>query len=191
MKLSVKLLAVITIFLLSATLACSQMNVVSRSSIAADILKVVEDYPNHFKNITGDLLIQNPQSSDYTCNLNIDGAEECIITKYSAEHKEICSWQALLLTTENFNEAKGKFRSLFSELNGLPVGTSLLNGKYESPAEEKNFTSVLLYVTPQNESTQKLVVEIVMESRIMEWKVKLLVYDRERDDDERGPVIEN
>ena len=190
MKLSVKLLAVITIFLLSATSSYSQTNVVSRSSIATDILKVVEDYPNRFKNITGELLVQNPQSSDYTCNLDIEEAEECIITKYSAEHKEICSWQALLLTTENFNEAQRKFRSLFVQLNQLPVGSSFLNGKYENPAEEKNFTSALLSVIPQNEVTKKLVVEIVLESHIMEWKVKLLVYDREREDDERGAVIE-
>lgn len=186
MKISVKLLAAVTILLLSFHSLTAQTTDISKNSITADIKKIIEDYPNHFSAFTGELIVSNPQSSDYTCTLKISGAEECTITKYSATDKTICSWQALMLTTESFNEAVKKFRSLYTQLNGLRLGSSQLSGTYEAPVEEKKFSSVLLSFSPVNDTMQKLKVELVMESEMVEWKVKLLIYERERNDDERG-----
>ena len=170
--------------------ANSQLSTVTNGSISPDIKKVIEDFPNNFSNITGSLIIQNPQSADYTCNLSMHGVEECTITKYSATKKDICSWQALMLTTENFDEAKRKFRFLYGQLNNLTVGSSLLSGVYENPVEEKKFTSVTLSFNSEKEPLSSLKVEIVMESEIMEWKVKILVYNREKGDEERGKIID-
>lgn len=188
MNVSVKLLVTVTVFLLSFSIVAAQVNDVAKNNIAADIKKVIEDYPNHFSNITGELIVTNPQTSEYNCTLKINGAEECTITKYSAADKKICSWQALMLSTENFSEASKKFRSLYTQLNGLRTSSSQLNGVYEAPAEEKKFTSVMLSLSPVNENFQKLKVELVMEAEIMEWKVKLLIYDRDREDNERGKL---
>src|SRR5688572_8806394 len=195
MKLLVKTLSCFTILLLFLNPAYSQLrlNAGGNSDLVADLKRVIEDHPNHFKNITGDLIVQNPQSSDYRCSLKINGAEECFITKYASEDKEICSWQALLLTTENFNDAKKKFRSLYNQLNNLAVNSSRLTGVYESPEEERKFTNVIFSFASPDESNRKLKVEIVMESEMMDWNVKVLVYEREREDDEPttpGKIIE-
>jgi hypothetical protein len=188
MRISVKLLVSVTILLLSFHVATAQTPDVVKNSIIADIKKIIEDYPNHLSAFTGELIVSNPQSSDYTCTLKISGAEECTITKYSATDKTICSWQALMLTTENFSEAVKKFRSLYTQLNGLRVGSSQLNGVYEAPSEEKKFTHVLFSFSPVTDTFQKLKVELVLEAEMLEWKVKLLLYDREREDDERGKL---
>jgi alpha-N-acetylglucosamine transferase len=142
----------------------------------------------------GEMVAEHTQSTDYQCNFNVNGAEESIITRYSAK-KEVCSWQALMLTTDNFEKAKQKFKSLYSQLNNLSVNTGKANfrlkGVYESPEEKKKFTSVLFSFEPANESFKKLKVEISMQYiEPMEWKVKVLVYDRERDDVERGKTVE-
>lgn len=191
MKPPVKLLVVLTIFFFSAGSTKAQFKLSSSSGISEDIKKVIDDYPNHFNNITGELIINNPQSSEYQCNFKVDGAEECTITKYDGKDNTISSWQATMLTTENFNEAKKKFRFLYDQLNNLPNNAMHLKGKYEAPVEEKKFASVIFSFTPATESVKKLRVEVALEAQGMEWKVKVLVYDRDREDDERGNISGN
>lgn len=189
MKPPVKTLAFITIFFLSFSGINAQININPASSITADVKKIIDDYPNHFENVMGELVIQNPQSSDYRCNINLNGAEESVITRYSGKRNTI-SWRAVLLTTESFGEAKRKYNDIYNQLNNLVLRSMRLKGRYESPAEEKKFSSVILAFDPADESISKLKVEVVLEAEQMEWKVKLLIYDRDREDEERGERVE-
>jgi hypothetical protein len=175
---TVKPRVLLTIFLFSIALVQAQSRNIQ--GVAADVKKVIEDYPNRFANITGDVIIQNPQSTDYRCNFKVSGAEECSITRYSSDSIVVASWQALFLTTDDFAAAKKKFRALYSDLNGLAVGSQQLKGIYENPVEEKRFATVLLAFPNSDSPLKKLIVELLMEAQGMDWKVKLLVYDRER-----------
>ncbi len=192
---SVKSLVLITISSLLFNVADAQLKLPVINAVGGDVKKVIEDYPNRFINLMGEVVAENTQSTDYKCNFNVSGAEEAIITRYSAK-KEVCSWQALMLTTESFDKAKQKFKSLYNQLNNLSVDIGgaknfHLKGKYEAPEEEKKFTSVLFSFEPGNDSVKKLRVEISMQYFApMEWKVKLLVYDKDREDDERGAIRE-
>ena len=193
---SVKSLVLITICTLLFHPSNGQLRLPAINGIGNDVKKVIEDYPNRFINLMGEVVSENTQSTDYQCNFNVNGAEQAIITRYSAK-KEICSWEALMLTTESFEKAKQKFKALYNQLNNLSVDIGNtknfhLKGKFETPEETKKFTSVLFYFDPSNESVKKLKVEISMQYHApMEWKVKVLVYDREREDDERGKTIED
>lgn len=188
---SVKSLVLITISTFVFGYADAQLKLPILNAIANDVKKVIEDYPNRFINLMGEVIIENNQSTDYQCNFTVNGAEEATITRYSAR-KEVCSWQALMLTTENFEKARQKFKSLYNQLNNLSVNIGgvknfHLKGKYEAPAEERKFAAVLFSFEPGNESVKKLRVEISMQYFApMEWKVKVLVYDKDREDDERG-----
>ena len=192
---SVKTLTLLTIiFLFSNNLNAQLKLPVIGGGVAADVKKVIEDYPNRFIHLMGEMIAENTQSTDYQCNFNVNGAEESVITRYSAK-KEVCSWQALMLTTENFEKAKQKFKALYNQLNNLSVNSGKvafkLKGVYESPEEEKKFSSVLFSFEPGNETVKKLKVEISLQfAEPMEWKVKVLVYDRDREDDERGKTVE-
>lgn len=190
MKVVVKLPALFTIFLFSLNTATAQLKLNPVNSIVSDVKKVIGDYPSHFDNILGELIIQNPQSADYQCNFKVNGAEECTITIYTGKKNRVSSWQATMLTTESFDEATKKFRSLYAQLNNLSLNTMHLKGVYESPVEDKKFTSVLFAFDPADDPVKKLKVELVIEAELLEWKVKVLIYDRDRDDDERGNVIE-
>jgi hypothetical protein len=144
----------------------------------------------------GEIITENPQSTDYSCNFKVNGAEESFITRYSSR-KEVCSWQALMLSTENFEKAKQKFKTLYGQLNNLSVdiGASKnirLKAKWETPLESRKFTSILFVPEQEIEKTEKLRIELTLQFQApMEWKVKVLVYDRDREDNERGPVNEN
>ncbi|MBN8673225.1 MAG: hypothetical protein J0L56_03765 [Chitinophagales bacterium] len=197
MKKSVKVLVIITISLCLGSAARSQLKLAAVNGIAPDIKKVIQDYPRQFHNLMGEVIVQNPQSTVYACNFKMKGAEEASITKYSAANQyDIMSWQARLLTTEDFEEAKKKFKSLYKELNNLSVRMEegvyfQLKGNYEEPVEEKKFTTVVFSVDNGGNKLKKLKVELQMVYEPMEWKVKVLVYDKEREDDERGPRDES
>ena len=190
MKKTVKALVFITITALFLNNAAAQLKLPVINGVTNDVKKVIEDYPNHFASLIGEVIIQNPQSTDYQCTFNAHGAEQTTITRYSAK-KEMYSWQALMLTTENFDKAKQKFKSLFSQLNNLSIRlghqASRLNGEYESPDEKKKFASVLFSFDPPNETLGKLKVEITLEvHEPMQWQVKIIIYDREKEDNEKG-----
>lgn len=194
MKKTVKTLAFITIAVFYFIPIAAQLKLPSINGVGHDVKKVIDDYPNHFTNLMGELLIENAQSTDYQCNFIVNGAEEAIVTRYPAK-KEISSWRALMLTTDDFEKAKQKFKSLYNQLNNLSVssanGNYRLKGIYESPEEEKKFTRVLFSFEPVNDLIKKLKVEISIQFYApMEWKVKVLVYDREREDEERGKTVE-
>jgi hypothetical protein len=195
MKKSVKTLALITIAAFLSVITAAQLKLPVINGIGPDIKKVIQDYPNQFSNIKGEVINQNPQSIDYACNLKVNGAEEVSITQYSTNKKHpIASWQAVMLTTDDFEDAKKKFKSLFNQLNNLSSGDAVsfhLKGKYETPVEEKKFTSVIFTTDNGSVTLKKLKVELSMQYELLEWKLKVLVYEKEREDNERGSVEEN
>lgn len=192
MRQCVKALRLFTILLLLSYSSQAQFkSILQRQDLLTGIQRVIEDYPNQFKNITGEMIVQNPQSTDYKCTVKMDNTEESYITKYTSGDKEIYSWQALVLTTENFDNARQKFKSIYNQLNNRLInGANLKGTPYEAPAEEKRFTNALFSFSPADESNKRLKVELVMESEMMDWKIKLLIYSREREDDEKGAVNE-
>lgn len=192
MKNSVKPLVLLTIISLFCITTSAQLKLPLANSIANDVKKVIEDYPNRFINLMGEIITQHQQSTDYQCNFKVNGAEEAFVTRYSSK-KEVCSWEALMLTTESFEKARQKFKSLYNQLHNMSVKlgeTSYrLKGQYNAPEESKKFTEILFSFEPANEVSKKLRIEISMQYiEPMEWKVKILVYDREREDDERGQI---
>ena len=112
MKKAVKTLALITISTLLTVHSFAQLKLPVVNGIGPDIKKVLQDYPNRFHNLMGDVIVTNPQSVDYACNFKVTGAEEATVTKYSSANKyDIVSWQAVIQTTEEFEVAKKKFNS--------------------------------------------------------------------------------
>lgn len=195
MKKAVKTLVLSTILTLVLHSSHAQIKLSLPSSVANDVKKVIEDYPGRFVNLMGELIVENPQSAEYRCNFTVNGAEESSITRYSSKSNLVYSWQALMLSTESFEKAKQKFRLLYNQLNNLsvkPGGTKTfhLKGDYETPVEALKFASVIFSFSPDDEATKKLKAEISLQYELTEWKVKLLVYDREREDEERGKAVE-
>lgn len=191
----VKSLVLITIGTVFSTAIYSQIKLPFNNAIQTDIEKVLKDYPNQFKNIREEEISRHPQSTDYRSAIALIGAEECLVTKYSSKRKEIYSWQAIMTTTDDFEAAKKKFKSLYNQLNNLTVHLSdnqvfHFKGNYESPSEEKKFTSSIFSADPVSPSVKNLKIELTMQYELLEWKIRILVYGKEREDDERGEIKE-
>ena len=176
-----------------ASTSSAQLKLPVTDEFASDMKKVIREYPHQFNKLQGDVIDEKPQATDYECTLSVAGAESSVITKYSSSSKPIYSWQGLMLTTEDFGEAKKKFKSLFTRFNNMAVKmdygvTFYLKGKYIEPIEERNFTSAILSFELPDQITRKMKLEVTMQYEMMEWKVKVLIYERDREDDEPAEV---
>jgi hypothetical protein len=187
---SVKFLVLITIGMLFKTTGQSQVKLpITDNQIRTEMEKVVKDYFNQFTNIRGEEIADNPQSTDYKSTVTLNGSEECSITKYSSKKNNVWSWQAVMLTTEEFAKAKRNFQSLFNQLNNLSVSFEsqpgcLFKGNFSAPTEAKKFTSVVFSADSKDEALKPLKIELTLEYKIIEWQVKIVVYGKEREDNE-------
>ena len=170
----------------------SALKLPSLSPLPGDVKKLVTDYPNRFANILGDEIAKNPQTTDYNCSVKINGAEKSVITLYSSASGSSCGWEGEMLRTENFEEAKKKYKSLYTQLNNLSIdeGGFHFKGKYDEPVEEKKFAGSVLSPDKTVNGFTKLRLEISLQYELLEWKVRILLYDREREDNERGKTLE-
>ena len=185
---AVLLLAVVFFTCFSASAQLSFL----KNSLQNDLSKVVIDQGNHFKNIIGEEIIQNAQTTDYRSLIKVDGSDECIITRYSATGKEIYSWQAIMMKTEDFEAAAKKFKQYFTSLQNLYVSGEgpimVFKGEYEKPIESLKFNSII-FRDHKNEAS-KVRLELSMELELLEWVIKIQIYDVEREDHERGATKE-
>jgi hypothetical protein len=149
----------------------------------------VEAYPHQFSNIKGDVLAENPQTVEYASSVKPSGAQETMIVKYSSLLKPVYSWQSVMLITEDYEEAVKKYKWLYNQLKGMNVkyvaDLYTLRGVYEQPDESRKFTTSIF--TPANppQALKKLKIEVSMQFEFPEWKVSVLVYEKEREDTEQ------
>jgi len=167
---------------------------VTNNGLRTDLQKVVEDYLKDFSSLKGDVLIENPQSVEYASLLQFSGAEGNSITRYNST-RNIFSWQAIMLTTDDFNEAVKKYKWLYSQLKVMTINLNeysfSLSGDYDEPDESRKFSDCSFNLLPAAINLPKLKIEVTMQFEFPDWKVGLQVFQREREDNERGPVKEN
>jgi hypothetical protein len=150
--------------------------------------KVINDYPNHFRNIKGEVLVENPQTTDYSSKVQIPGSVNTVITKYSSEDStEIYSWKCVLLESEDFQTVSKKYKEIYNQVKNSIIKLDgnkpfILNGTYQDPTEEKRYTASPFSLVPASGDLKKLKVELTIEYLVTEWKVSLLVYDQPEED---------
>jgi hypothetical protein len=119
-----------------------------KNALQTDIAKVISDYPNGYKNIIGDQVIENPQSIEFECRVSVKDAIKCRLIKYSSNINDIYSWEAEMFKTDDFQSASKKFRAIYTSLQHLSVSingtTAVFKGDYIKPTESIKFTTIVL-----------------------------------------------
>jgi len=183
----------VVLLLIFSTFSNAQ-NVFSNQTTAA-LEKVIQDYPNKFRNIKGALIINNPQASDYASNIIIPGSLSCIVTEYSSSKDQVVSWRAELYESEEFEDAKKQYNKVFTQIKNTIIKLEgekpyILNGQFKSPDESKRYSSIFFNLLPAGGQLQKIKVELTLQYQMPLWKISLSIYDRDREDDEQGAQSE-
>jgi hypothetical protein len=178
----------LTPVLLSATL--SAQGVFSNKTQVV-LEKVIQDYPNHFYNIKGELISQALQTSRYRSTLQLPGAESTVITVSSGSRGS--DWSCVVLDTKSFTEARDRFAAIYGQLSNsiITAGgqkTFILSGQYETPAEDKKSTSIVFSLLPGVGEMKKIKVELMLRQENSGWKILLSVDDK---DEAQGALTSN
>ncbi len=165
-----------------------------KNAFQTDIAKVLSDYPNGFKNIIGDEIMQNPQSIEFESLVAVKDAIKCRLIKHNSNVKDIYSWEADMIKTDDFEAASKKFKALYNSLQHLSVNingsTAVFKGDYIKPSEAIKFTTVVLDAGDKTPELKKLKLALVLETEMLEWVIKIQVYEQEREDKDKGPAID-
>lgn len=155
--------------------------------------EVIEDYPNHFSHIKGDLIAARPRVSDYRSKVEIPGAISCVITEYGAPKSDLYNWQCELYTVKTFAEAEEKFKTSYEQIGNMIIKVDdkafIINGKYEAPSEERKITAVHFNMLPSPENYHRLKIVLSLE-HAHEWRILLSVYDQERMQERRSMALQ-
>jgi hypothetical protein len=159
----------------------SAQGVFSNQTNAA-LQKVIEDYPNNFRNIKGDRISTSEKIADYKSKVQVPGSITCVLTQ-DGSGKAVYSWKCELFETGDFDKAKSKFSELYNQIHNTIIKMEgekpfILNGKYEVPGKERYFTNVIFHLLPSPEIMQKLKVELTLQYESSEWKIALNVYEQ-------------
>lgn len=165
-----------------------------KNAFQNDIAKVISDYPNGYKNIIGEQIIENPQSIEFECLVKVKDAIKCKLIKYSSNLKDIYSWEADMIKTDDFEAASKKFRELYNSLQHLSVNingsTAVFKGDYINPSESIKFTTIVLDAGDKTPELKILKIALILETDMLDWVIKIQVYEQERVNKERGPAID-
>ena len=165
-----------------------------KNALQTDIAKVISDYPNGFRNISGEQVVENPQTIEFECKVSVKDAVKCRVIKYSSNVKDIYSWEAEMLKTDDFEEVSKKFRAIYNSLQHLSVninGTNaVFKGEYIKPAESMKFTTIVFDAGDKTPGLKKLKVALLLETDMLDWVIRIQVYEKEREDKDKGREID-
>jgi hypothetical protein len=158
-------------------------------SIKPDIERVVNDYYGRFFHFLGEKIDENLNTIEYKSKLLPQGALQSTITQLKNQ-RNVYSWQAVMLSTEDFEKAVEKYKELYRQLNGSSITVYgerqyKLKGDYDTPDESRAFASSILEPDVKEKYLRRLKVEVAINYFLPDWKVKILVYEKEADEDIR------
>jgi len=187
--------SIITLVILVIATFSAVSQGVFTNDVNSALQKVIQDYPNHFVNIKGAQVMGNNQRVQYHSNVEVPGSLISVVTQYSASQKGLYSWKCVMMESEQFAEAKTRFTELYNQIRNTIVKIEgekpfILNGKFETPTDDRKFTTVIFQLLPATGKMQKLKVELTLQQYLNDWKVTLSVYDQERRNDEQPDLTD-
>lgn len=159
------------------------------SSIKTDIEKVTRDYYDQFFNIKGEKISETESTIEYNSKVKPQGALESTITQIKSI-QNVYSWQATMLNAEDYETAVTKYKQIYHELNNANFVMHdnkiwKFKGIYDTPDEGRGFASSILEPDVNEKYLKKLKIEVALNYNISDWSVRILVYEKEADEDIR------
>lgn len=169
-------------FMLCCISAKAQLKIPLKNNndISPVLEKVICDYPNDFANIKGALIEEQPSVINYACVLNIKGMPPGIISQYGYEAEHAFSWKNTLLETDNFNDAKTKFRLYYNHIKKTVAAIEKLEIKldadYVEPDEFKSFNTIRFKLETMQDLVKDVTVELNMQYEMDHWTITMGVF---------------
>jgi hypothetical protein len=159
------------------------------AAVQQALRQVVDDFGHRLQNITGALIQENVESTDYTSKVNFPGSENCTITEYKSKKDKNRSWQAILPETDDFAAAKKQYRDLFLQVKNMTLRLPgddkkvIAKAAYDEPKEEKKFAGSIFRFSNEDGIYKDVKIEVALQYIITGWQVSIYVYDKKEDNE--------
>jgi hypothetical protein len=155
---------------------------------------VLRDFPNNLRNITGDLVLAQGEFENYASMLALPESEHCVITRWHSTQDTTVSWQAAMLTTDDFGKADHAYRDLYRKLQQCYIqlvdGTIVyLKGSWEPAKAGAAFTTSTLRLTLDDQRYREVRVELELVYQLAEWGVNINIFSKKPDDEVGGGTV--
>ncbi|NML20051.1 hypothetical protein HHL16_04155 [Pseudoflavitalea sp. G-6-1-2] len=159
-----KSIQILLLFMVT-TLTASAQGVFNNQTNAA-LQQVIEDYPNRFRNITGERLREHNGFTDYKSKISIPGSVDCVISQVNPPEK-ICTWTCSLFVSNNYEQALQKYQELFDQIHNTIIRVKgekpfIITGTFAAPDQENKSASIRFQFHPVPQLAQSLRVELNM-----------------------------
>ena len=186
-------------FFLFSLIACNtlqaQLFTKPNKALNDAIQQVINDIPNHFQNLQGDLIQKDNQSSTYESKIKIPGADNTTVTAYTSLKDKSKSMGAVVFETESFAEAKKKYNEIINQIKienlKLPGETNSFKWKlnYDKPDESKNFSSSIFRTGSDKAAFKNIKLEVSLTAQVTSYSISIFVYEKKEDDAIAGEAL--
>ena len=187
---------VLTIALLPVSAMLLGQGVFSNKTNAV-LEKVIQDYPNRFLDLKGDVITENRQAAEYRSTIQLPGSTSCVVSRYTVARIDEYSWTCTVMETQDFRSASDTFRQIFAQIKNTIIRIEgdkhfILSGQYEAPQADRKTNRVLFTLLPGMNDIKKLKVDLTLQSDDKKgWKILISVYDHEPDEEGQGAITGN
>jgi hypothetical protein len=151
---------------------------------------VLGDLPNNLRKVTGELLLAEAETENYSSLVVVPGAENCIVTRYHSVEDTTASWQAKMYSGGDFGPASQKYQQLYQQLKTCYVRLAdssiyYLEGVWEPAREGISFTTSTFKLRTNDQRFRDVKVELELVYQLADWAVNINIVTK-RPDDEVG-----
>jgi hypothetical protein len=158
---------------------------------ADSLNKIVLDFKNNFSTIKGKQLNTEPEAIVFVSKICLPAAKNCIIKKYTSTEDKTASWQALLYSSDNFDETIKMYKKFFAQIkavniNGVDKISTSFFGKLEKMDENVRFFTSTLRLKTDNVYFKNLAVAIELTNNYAGWDIYINIYSKKIEADDDG-----
>jgi hypothetical protein len=143
---------------------------------------VLHDFPDNLRNITGQLVLAEGEIENYSCTVELPGAEQCVITRYHSMRDSTVSWQAKMYSNEDFEKAAREYHALYRKLEGCTLlladsSVLYLKGEWEPAREKMSFTTSTLRFTAGDWRYREVQIQVELTYLQNNWVVNINIFN--------------
>jgi len=158
----------------------------ANNAFADSLTEIVTDYSNNFKNIQGDLLPAEIDADTYLSKIGLPGATGCVIKRYHSVVDNSASWQAVLFTSDSYEEAVKYYKKVFTQIKkikvkGINSSTGVFEGTMEKLDENVRFSVSSLRLKTPDFRYRNFAADIELVNNYDGWEVHLNLYKKKKD----------
>lgn len=178
--------ACVALLVATGALAQARFASVKEEPFSKVMEAVVHDFPNNYRNISGELVLEQAEIESYASLVQLPGASECVITRYHSLEDSTASWQAKMFRSEDFKEVAQRYKELYRQLKGcylrLVDGSIIyMDAEWEAPTEEKPFVMSTLRLATGDWRYKEMKIDLEMVYQFPEWTININVSGKKKD----------